>query len=94
MLPCRQTTGGSILLFFVLVFCLVLNSPILVNIYFRWSDQKADGLGLVNNANPALFSSLTKEQLEAAKEALSRDISESKDSEVYRQFNLDIAKLL
>jgi hypothetical protein len=86
--------GGTVLLFFVLIFCLILNSPPLVKLYFRWSGERAEGLGLVNSANPALFSSLTKDQLNAAKEALSRDISESKDSDVYRQFNLDIGKLL
>lgn len=56
--------------------------------------RHASGLGLVNSSSPNLFKSITKEQVEAATEFLSSDISDSKDGESNRYFNFDAAKLL
>lgn len=88
--------GGTVVLFFVLIGCLIINSPILVNTYKDWSRREGGGLGIVNSSNPNLFKSLTVEQAEAGKEFLSADISTrvEKDTDSERHFNFDAAKLL
>ncbi|KAF8316060.1 alpha/beta-hydrolase [Clavulina sp. PMI_390] len=88
--------GGTIVLFVALIFCLTLNLPVLVSTYRRWSKKSAGGLGLANNLNPNLFKSMTTEQVDAAKEFLSRDITQTQDykDRNARYFNYDAAKLL
>ncbi|KAF8308288.1 alpha/beta-hydrolase [Clavulina sp. PMI_390] len=88
--------GGSVVLLLCLIFCMIANSPLLVFTYRKWAAKRAGGLGLANFINGGLFDSITKEQVDAAKEFLGRDIAspDSKDSDTERYFNYDAAKLL
>lgn len=86
----------SVILFFALIWCQFANSPLPYSLYEAWARRYAHGLGLVNAADPNLFSALTENQLSAAKAALNRAPlpSPAQSGAPVREFNLDIAKLL
>ncbi|KAF9515684.1 hypothetical protein BS47DRAFT_1391347 [Hydnum rufescens UP504] len=84
--------GGTVVLPFVLVLCLVARFPPLTGIYYAWSAFFGGNHGLINSSNPNLFKSLTVEQADAGKDALADPLEPPTDA--VRHFNFDIAKLL
>ncbi|KAF9515682.1 hypothetical protein BS47DRAFT_1391345 [Hydnum rufescens UP504] len=62
--------GGTVVLPFVLVLCLVAQFPPLTWTYHAWSALFGGDLGLINSSNPNLFKSLTPTQAQYGKDAL------------------------
>ncbi|KAF8588363.1 alpha/beta-hydrolase [Ramaria rubella] len=85
---------SSWIVFFLLVWCLIANHPLLTHTFTHWSRQRANGLSLINAAYPKMFEELSIEQLQAAKAALAKPLHGSPNTSTKRVFNLDVAKLL
>ncbi|KAF9515678.1 hypothetical protein BS47DRAFT_1381340 [Hydnum rufescens UP504] len=86
------TFGGTVVLPFVLVLCLVARFPPLTGIYDAWSASFGGNLGLINSSNPNLFKSLTPKQAQYGKARSTLKLP--KETDGVRRFNFDIAKLL
>ncbi|EJD51153.1 alpha/beta-hydrolase [Auricularia subglabra TFB-10046 SS5] len=85
---------ASCILFALLVWCLLINIPYVHILFQHWSKHFAHGVSLTNCMHPEIFDELSRDEIDIAYDALSSPISQCKNTDTRRHFNLDIAKLL
>ncbi|EJD51196.1 hypothetical protein AURDEDRAFT_159605 [Auricularia subglabra TFB-10046 SS5] len=85
---------ASTVMFFALLWCIFCKFPPVDRLFYLWSHYVLPGVSTANSILPDLFEILSDEEVACACDALSKPISESKDTGTHREFNLDVAKLL